>query len=75
LQRGGTGTATFHNADEGFEVVYQSVFADRWMVATELPHSVIYQPGAKLLDDTLVMVAPAAEPRCPADEWPRSYRL
>jgi diguanylate cyclase (GGDEF)-like protein len=58
LDGGGAGTATSDDAGGGVEVVYQSVFAGHWIIATELPHSVIYQSGAKLLGDTLVIVVP-----------------
>jgi diguanylate cyclase (GGDEF)-like protein len=58
LQNAVAGTATFDDAGEGSEFVYQPVFAGHWILATELPRSVIYQPGAKLLRDTLVIVVP-----------------
>ncbi|MCA1644697.1 MAG: diguanylate cyclase [Chloroflexi bacterium] len=57
LQNGG-GTAAYDDGEEGFEVVYQPVFDGRWIVATELPHSVIYEPGTQLLRETLIIVAP-----------------
>jgi diguanylate cyclase (GGDEF)-like protein len=52
------GSGTYDGGDDAFEVVYQPVFGDHWIVATELSHAAIYQPGAQLLRDTLVIAAP-----------------
>jgi diguanylate cyclase (GGDEF)-like protein len=53
-----SGTTTFQDGERGYELVYQPVFADHWILATELPHTVIYAPGAELLRQTLILVAP-----------------
>jgi signal transduction histidine kinase/DNA-binding NarL/FixJ family response regulator len=53
-----SGTATYTDGDETYEVVYQSVFGGNWIVATALPHSVIFEPGAQLIHQTLVVAVP-----------------
>jgi diguanylate cyclase (GGDEF)-like protein len=55
---GGSGAATYHDVQDGYEVVYQPVFADHWILATVLPHAVIYQSGMQLLRQTLLIVLP-----------------
>jgi diguanylate cyclase (GGDEF)-like protein len=58
MLRNEAGTQTYDDTDEGFEVVYQRVFAGNWIVATELPRSAIYEAGAQLLRDTLALAGP-----------------
>jgi signal transduction histidine kinase/FixJ family two-component response regulator len=53
-----SGSATYRDGDETYEVVYQSVFGGNWVVATALPHSVILEPGTQLLRQTLVVAIP-----------------
>ena len=58
MLQNGSGAATRQDPSYQTEVMYQPVFADRWIVATELPHAVIYEPGAQLLRATLVIATP-----------------
>ena len=55
---GETGSATYRDGDETYEVVYQSVFDNGWIVASVEPHSAIFEPGIELLRRTLVIAIP-----------------
>jgi diguanylate cyclase (GGDEF)-like protein len=58
MLRNTAGAGSYANGGDSYEVVYAPVFDDRWIIATELPHQVIYQPGTQLLRETLTIVAP-----------------
>ena len=53
-----TGTASFTDGGEDYEVAYQPTFAGRWILATVLPHSAIYAPVSELLQRTILLVVP-----------------
>jgi methyl-accepting chemotaxis protein len=53
-----TGTATFQDSSDSYEVVYQPVFGGNWLLATVLPHSAIYAPGTALLRQTIMVAVP-----------------
>jgi len=55
---GESGTATYRDGSETYEVVYEPVFGDKWVVATVLPHSAIFEPGFELLQQTLIIAVP-----------------
>ena len=55
---GSSGTATYGDGTDSFEVVYQPVFDDGWVVASVVPHRAIFAPGVELLRRTLVIAIP-----------------
>jgi signal transduction histidine kinase/CheY-like chemotaxis protein len=58
MLRGLAGSATFREESETYEVVYRPVFGGKWVVATVLPHSTIFQPTLALVRHTLVVAVP-----------------
>ncbi|MGI9147231.1 MAG: bifunctional diguanylate cyclase/phosphodiesterase [Chloroflexota bacterium] len=52
------GTTSYTDAVDTYEVVFQPVFDGHWILATVMPHAVIYGPGAELLRYTLILVVP-----------------
>jgi len=58
MLRDGSGTTHYDTGGETYEVVHQRVFADQWIVATVMPHAMIYGPGGQLLRETVVIVLP-----------------
>jgi signal transduction histidine kinase/FixJ family two-component response regulator len=55
---GRSGTAAYADATDTFEVAYQPVFGDGWVVASVVPHSAIFAPAVELLRRTLVIALP-----------------
>jgi signal transduction histidine kinase/CheY-like chemotaxis protein len=55
---GQAGTGTYKDGNDTYEVVYEPVFGDQWVVASVLPHSTIFEPGVELLRHTLVVAVP-----------------
>jgi signal transduction histidine kinase len=55
---GNAGSASFRDGSETYEVVYQPVFGGKWVVATVLPHSTIFEPTFELIRRTLVVAVP-----------------
>jgi methyl-accepting chemotaxis protein len=53
-----TGTTTFQDSSDSYEVVYQPVFGGNWMLATVLPHSAIYAPVTALMRQTIMVAVP-----------------
>jgi signal transduction histidine kinase/HPt (histidine-containing phosphotransfer) domain-containing protein len=55
---GDAGTASFRDGDDTYEVVYQPVFDDKWVVVSVAPHRGISERGFELLRRTLAVALP-----------------
>jgi signal transduction histidine kinase/DNA-binding response OmpR family regulator len=55
---GEAGTATYRDANDTYEMIYQPVFGNGWVLASVTPHSAIFEPGEELLRRTLVIAIP-----------------
>ncbi|HEV7662607.1 MAG TPA: EAL domain-containing protein, partial [Chloroflexota bacterium] len=58
MQPDSSGTTSFSDGSEQYEVVYRPVFAGRWILATTLPHSAIFAPVAELWRKAILLVTP-----------------
>jgi methyl-accepting chemotaxis protein len=58
MARDRSGTATFQDSSDSYEVVYQPVFGGNWILASVLPHTTVYQPSTALVRQTLLIALP-----------------
>jgi methyl-accepting chemotaxis protein len=58
MQSGKAGAAAYRDQNDSYDIVYQPVHNDQWVVGTVMPHSIVQQPAIELIRKTVLVAVP-----------------